>query len=1445
MKSIRITIAIILLVSIFGGINLTEGRDNPRFVERILVLEDINTAWSQQDLQTETSKSQVYVIDTLEELLGVGDVIDYQSFWIQNMVSVTCKISALDRLLATQGVIAIMPNIRIYADKMKSSNSIITDEKENWNLEMIGATGVWETGNFGEGAVIGVLDSGCDSTHPELQGKIESYAYIDNYGRKSSIQKVATDSDGHGTSVCSVIAGETTGVAPKAKLIVGAVIPGGSGSLTQILGGMQWILNPDGDYKTDDFPKVVNMSFGAPGALKYLESGIDNLLRMGIIPVASAGNNGEGSTSNPGNFPDVLAVGAVDFTEGVTDFSGGADVSWEYIDDVKIVTKPDLVAPGEAIRVATPHRTYDLVDGTSSAAPHVAGLCALLLAENPGMAPEDIRHALISGAKDLGKEGKDRRYGYGLVQAEESLLDIEGREEKNLKISWSSSNILWGDIEVRTSDRTYTVSRDQADEFTFLSLPGDEVKVWSFGYEESVVDGDEVELVALPTFDIELTTNSTDLGGISPCKVRFPGTPLPFFDGPDGHVTMKLPVGTHSMRIYSFGHADEDMEIIVSTNDEIEIELTPADIAFIDDRKSIFGIPPEPIQGRMRRALDEIEMPYFIWSTRDGRVTASQLSRFPYVVWNLGGSPSEKIVKVLSGYMDMGGKLILTSGFYGASYLGESDSTVFLASYFDCYPTDNGGSAIKHWSGENWETVAIETPSFLRSSELVPIGEKANPMFYYTGFKKQTVAGIRVSTLKNQGVILGFTIPEVSSDRERSWLVDYCISSFDETTSWSTKITSDGKNLDGVATINGETVQFKNGKLFVAHIPNQMVSIKIASFGFEPKIFNLHPSSLPENIELESSVTDTLSIQTNTDGYLLFHDVPVDPMQIQANSKIELPRGSYELTFCSRGFTSQKISVSVPGELSANLMTSPPHILIPEGYTGIANTLSTLGLAHAGKENIKAEDIISSSVFLWSSSGRIKENDRELISEIKTALKCNASVLIAGPEVVKQFGSPVELESIATKIYAIMGKGILDGMLISITSATNRYGISIPVLAGGETLANFIGGSSAITRYGDMIVCGFEFEKIDLDIVKEELVRLLISELGMKDGILPRPRLSSPSSPTNMNPLVITGFSPPGSRTILRVDAQEFKIRLDPEGFFSQKLDLGDGSYKIKIIATKVGETSQTEEIPLVVDRTPPQIQIISPRGGRTFGSEIEVIASCIGSKSVTIDGAETKVSNNSISKKIPAGSGVVMFSAVDVAGNKIDKILRYIPDSTFAVDATSSPASFEIAQISAGAVLDESDSVFRPFQPATKGEVAVWLTRALGLEPKPGFCPYPDVAKDSKIEPYIGALFSASVLSGKGNYQPDTNTTCEFLLQMIANRYGLSHNPALPTFPDLRSDSPWYKGVEGCVKAKIINPKDKRVFVAGNLNPGSGIKREQVAVILYWVMKHRARNGE
>jgi subtilisin family serine protease len=132
--------------------------------------------------------------------------------------------------------------------------------------------------------------------------------------------------------------------------------------------------------------------------------------------IAAAGNDGDegedypgGNVDYPARYSSVIAVAATDINDGRPAWSSyGPEV--------------ELAAPGVGVKSTWLDDGYATLDGTSMATPHVTGTAALILAKNPTLTNEDVRNILKTTAEDLGAEGFDIYYGYGLVDAEEATL---------------------------------------------------------------------------------------------------------------------------------------------------------------------------------------------------------------------------------------------------------------------------------------------------------------------------------------------------------------------------------------------------------------------------------------------------------------------------------------------------------------------------------------------------------------------------------------------------------------------------------------------------------------------------------------------------------------------------------------------------------------------------------------------------------------------------------------------------------------------------------------------------------------------------------------------------------------------------------------------------------------------------------------------------------------
>ncbi|MFF4017484.1 S8 family serine peptidase [Streptomyces sp. NPDC001843] len=267
----------------------------------------------------------------------------------------------------------------------------------------IGAPTAWAAGYTGKGVKIAVLDTGVDTTHPDLKSQvIES--------KNFSTAADAKDHFGHGTHVASIAAGtgaksngKYKGIAPDAKILNGKVLDdSGSGDDSGILAGMEWAASQGAS--------VVNLSLGGYDTPEVdpLEAEVNKLsTEKGILFAIAAGNSGPQSIGSPGSADDALTVGAVDKNDKLAEFSSTGPRTGDG------AIKPDVTAPGVDITAAAapgsvidtdpevPHPApgYLTISGTSMATPHVAGAAAILKQEHPDWGFAELKAALTGSAK--------------------------------------------------------------------------------------------------------------------------------------------------------------------------------------------------------------------------------------------------------------------------------------------------------------------------------------------------------------------------------------------------------------------------------------------------------------------------------------------------------------------------------------------------------------------------------------------------------------------------------------------------------------------------------------------------------------------------------------------------------------------------------------------------------------------------------------------------------------------------------------------------------------------------------------------------------------------------------------------------------------------------------------------------------------------------------------
>ncbi|WP_108663689.1 S8 family peptidase [Acuticoccus kandeliae] len=289
--------------------------------------------------------------------------------------------------------------------------AIDVTEDDLWHLEAIGLLDARRRGFglTGAGTTVAVLDTGVADV-PELAGRIIDARTLDLDNWTTNPQPVPEDTDRHGTHVACLIAGQNVGVAPGAKIASVVMIPNGRGTLASYVLALEWVASrPD--------IAILNMSAGRQGYFPNMRLMARIAARLGTLSVMAIGNEGAQTTRSPGNYPEVISVGASTVDRDIWHRSGGGTLT---IDGVE-ATVPMLVAPGEDVCSAVPGGGYQLMSGTSMAAPIVSGLAALLIERFPAISLAELQEALLETCVDLGFDAS--RQGRGLVQLPHSFLD--------------------------------------------------------------------------------------------------------------------------------------------------------------------------------------------------------------------------------------------------------------------------------------------------------------------------------------------------------------------------------------------------------------------------------------------------------------------------------------------------------------------------------------------------------------------------------------------------------------------------------------------------------------------------------------------------------------------------------------------------------------------------------------------------------------------------------------------------------------------------------------------------------------------------------------------------------------------------------------------------------------------------------------------------------------
>ncbi len=313
--------------------------------------------------------------------------------------------------------VAVTPNDLYFREQYALSNTgqVVPGSPGGTPSADIRATTAWEETTGDSSIVIAVIDTGVDLTHPDLVNKMYSSGKDIVNGDDD-----ATDDFWHGTAVAGVAAAETNngigiaGVAWNCMILpVKSMNEDGEGSYSDVIEGILWA--------ADNGAHVINLSLGGSFDDPDLEAAVRYAFQRGIVVVASSGNKG-GEVLYPAAYDNyVMAVASTDMDD-------------MHVPESNFGSEIDVAAPGEVIITTAPvwdtppgYPPYVYASGTSFAAPHVAGMAALILSIKPWMGVEDVMNLIRYTADDVNSSeypGRDDYIGYGRINLDTGLVPI-------------------------------------------------------------------------------------------------------------------------------------------------------------------------------------------------------------------------------------------------------------------------------------------------------------------------------------------------------------------------------------------------------------------------------------------------------------------------------------------------------------------------------------------------------------------------------------------------------------------------------------------------------------------------------------------------------------------------------------------------------------------------------------------------------------------------------------------------------------------------------------------------------------------------------------------------------------------------------------------------------------------------------------------------------------
>ncbi len=636
-------------------------------------------------LRSAAARAQGDLVDRLERAQAAGQVISYTPFWIFNGVAVQAQPALIEELALRPEIAAIqLDHYRQWLPNTSAISNLPTANLQSltaveWGVDRIRAPEVWASLHVsGTGAVVAGMDTGVDWLHPALRERYRGYAphgpsnHVYNWYDATGGALYPVDGHGHGTHTMGSIVGQDgVGVAPGAQWIAVKVLNNqGQGYDSWIHAGFQWLLAPGGDPAQS--PDVVNNSWGNDiGSLTTFQDDLRALRAAGILAVFSSGNNGpnRATVGSPASLPEAFAVGASDSDDEAANFSSRGPSPWGEI-------RPHVVAPGVNVRSSLPGGAYGVKNGTSMAAPHVAGIAALLRSISPTLSVTRTAYLITRTALPLGDPVPNNDTGWGRVDAFAAVVALAHTGFISGQVVRADDGTPIAGAEVQAvahgpQGRGQAKSDEDGHYLLALAPAYYDLSVSAFGYAPGAAMGVSVVTGATSIQDFSLRPypSGSVEGQVFDAQTGDPvSATIEVLDAPrqasvDAY-RFDLPAGDYVIRARSVGYRVLTATVSINADQttRADLALVPGPAILLVDSGAWYY---DSQIDYYRQALDGLHYAYDEWEIKhlpDDAPLASDLAPYDIVVWS---APQDSPGFIGAGgaighYLAQGGRLFLS-----------------------------------------------------------------------------------------------------------------------------------------------------------------------------------------------------------------------------------------------------------------------------------------------------------------------------------------------------------------------------------------------------------------------------------------------------------------------------------------------------------------------------------------------------------------------------------------------------------------------------------------------------------------------------------------------------------------------------------------------------------------------------------------------------------------